>query len=62
MRIRIDRRGLIIGIILGIAMTISGIFVAGYTEGFFLVVILWIVIPVAIVQLGRWIRRKLPRD
>ncbi len=58
MRIRVDRRGLIIGIVLGIAMMITGIFVINYTEGLFLVVILWVVIPVVIVQLGRRIKRR----
>lgn len=42
--------------IFGIAATVSGIFVIRYTEGLFLVVILWIVVPVMLVQLGRRIK------
>jgi hypothetical protein len=53
---RIDRRGLAVGVIFGIAATVSGIFVIRYTEGLFLVVILWIVVPVMLVQLGRRIK------
>jgi len=58
---RINRRGLVIGVIFGIAATLSGIFVIKYTEGLFLVVILWVVIPVMMVQLARrvkaWLRK-----
>lgn len=53
---RISRRGLIIGAIFGIAATLSGIFVIKYTEGLFLVVVLWIVIPVMLVQLARHVK------
>jgi len=61
MAIRISRRGLVIGIALGIAMTVSGIFVINYTEGLFLVVILWIVIPVVMVQIVGRIRARLSK-
>ncbi len=58
---RINRRGLVIGVIFGMAATLSGIFVIKYTEGLFLVVILWVVIPVMMVQLARrvkvWLRK-----
>jgi hypothetical protein len=53
---RINRRGLFIGLAFGIAATLSGIFVIKYTEGLFLVVILWVVIPVMIVQLARRVK------
>lgn len=58
---RISRRGLAVGVIFGTAATVSGIFVIRYTEGLFLVVILWIVIPVMMVQLGRWIKARLSK-
>jgi phosphate/sulfate permease len=58
---RISRRGLIVGAMFGIAATVSGIFVIRYTEGLFLVVILWIVIPVMLVQLGRRIKAWLSK-
>jgi len=58
---RISRRGLIVGMIFGTAATVSGIFVIRYTEGLFLVVILWIVIPVMVVQLGRRIKARLSK-
>jgi hypothetical protein len=58
---RISRRGLVVGVIFGIAATVSGIFVIRYTEGLFLVVILWIVIPVMLVQLGRRIKAWLSK-
>ena len=58
---RVSRRGLVVGVIFGIAATLSGIFVIKYTEGLFLVVILWVVIPVMMVQLARrvkaWLRK-----
>ena len=38
---QISRRGLVVGVIFGAAATVSGIFVIRYTEGLFLVVILW---------------------
>lgn len=53
---RVSRQGLVVGVIFGVAATVSGIFVIKYTEGLFLVVILWIVIPVMLVQLGRRIK------
>jgi len=58
---RINRRGLVVGVMFGIAATVSGIFVIRYTEGLFLVVILWIVIPVMLVQLGRRIKARLSK-
>jgi len=58
---RISRRGLVVGVMFGIAATVSGIFVIRYTEGLFLVVILWIVIPVMLVQLGRRIKAWLSK-
>jgi len=58
---RISRWGLVVGVIFGAAATVSGIFVIRYTEGLFLVVILWIVIPVMLVQLGRRIKAWLSK-
>jgi hypothetical protein len=58
---RISHRGLVIGLMFGVAATVSGIFVIKYTEGLFLVVILWIVIPVMLVQLGRRIKAWLSK-
>jgi hypothetical protein len=58
---RISRRGLVIGVIFGTAATVSGIFVIKYTEGLFLVVIIWMVIPVMLVQLGRRIKAWLSK-
>lgn len=59
MKIRISRRGIILGIVFGVAATISGIVLIKYTEAFFLVVVFWIVAPVMAVQFVRWVRRKL---
>lgn len=56
---KISRRGLAVGIILGIGLTASGIVIIEYTEAFYLVVILWIALPVMIIQAARWIRNKL---
>jgi len=58
LKLRISRRGLILGIILGIGLTLSGIVVIKYTEAFFLVVILWIALPVMIVQFIRWLKNR----
>lgn len=59
LRIKISRRGLAVGIIFGIGLTASGIVIIEYTEAFYLVVILWIALPVMIVQVARWIRNRL---
>jgi len=59
LNIRINRRGITIGILFGIGLTLSGIVVIEYTEAFFLVVILWIALPVMIVQTARWIKTRL---
>ncbi|MDH4123490.1 MAG: hypothetical protein OEV21_05370 [Thermoplasmata archaeon] len=59
---RIERRGAIIGIILGAAALASGIFVINYTETLPLVVILWVILPVMVLQFVRWIRSKFRRD
>ncbi len=59
---RVNRRGLVIGVVFGIAATATGIFVIRYTEGLFLVVILWIVIPVMLVQLGRRIKTRFSKN
>lgn len=58
MRITVSRRGLIIGIVLGIGIMLSGIAVIEYTAAFYLVVILWIALPVIIVQTARRIRNR----
>lgn len=58
MEIRISRRGVLYGVLFGIAATLSGIVVIQYTEAFFLVVIFWIAAPVAIVQFMRWIKAR----
>lgn len=59
LKIRVSRRGVVIGILLGIALTLSGIVVIEYTAAFYLVVILWVALPVMAVQAARWIRRRL---
>lgn len=61
MKLRINRRGIVIGLILGLAATLSGIIVIRYTEGFFLVVILWVVLPVIILQFARRLRDRFRR-
>ena len=62
MRIKVNKRGVVIGVIIGIAATLSGIVVIQYTEAFYLVVILWIALPVMVVQTVRWLRTNLRRD
>lgn len=62
MKIKVSRRGIALGLLFGIAATLTGIFVIRYTEAFYLVVILWIVAPVMIVQLYRRVRRMLGRE
>jgi lipopolysaccharide export LptBFGC system permease protein LptF len=59
LEIRVSRRGIILGIVFGVAATISGIVLIQYTEAFFLVVIFWIIVPVMAVQFIRWVKRKL---
>lgn len=61
MRIKVNKRGVVIGVIIGIAATLSGIVVIQYTEAFYLVVILWIALPVMVVQTVRWLRTNLRR-
>jgi len=60
-RIKVNKRGVVIGVIIGIAATLSGIVVIQYTEAFYLVVILWIALPVMVVQTVRWLRTNLRR-
>ncbi|MEM2839178.1 MAG: hypothetical protein QW505_03080 [Thermoplasmata archaeon] len=62
MKLRISRRGLMLGVILGTCLTLSGIVVIQYTEAFYLVVILWVALPVILVQFVRWIRNKFGRQ
>lgn len=51
-----------LGVILGTCLTLSGIVVIQYTEAFYLVVILWVALPVILVQFVRWIRNKFGRQ
>jgi len=50
-----------LGLLFGVAATISGIVVINYTAAFFLVVIFWIVAPVMVLQLIRWVREAFRR-
>lgn len=62
MKLRVSRRGAIIGIVMGIGLMLSGIIVIQYTEAFFLVVILWIALPIMIVQGIRWLKKTFQRS
>ena len=53
---------MIIGVLLGLGVALSGIVVIQYTEAFFLVVILWVALPVMIIQTARWFKEKLRRE
>jgi hypothetical protein len=41
---------------------ISLMFLISYTDAFYLVIILWIVVPVMLVKMYRWFRSKLKRS
>lgn len=62
MRLRVNRRGAIIGILFGISATLLGIVVIRYTELFILVILLWPVLIIMFVKLFRWIREKITRE
>jgi len=61
LRIKVSRRGVVIGLLFGIAATLLGIVVIEFTDLFILVVLLWPVVLVIGVQLFRWIRKRLER-
>ena len=58
LRLKISRRGAIIGLLFGAAATLLGIVVIRYTEIFILVILLWPVLIVMALKLFRWIRGK----
>ena len=58
MKLKISRRGAVIGILFGIAATLLGIVVIRYTEIFILTILLWPVLIVMAIKLLRWIRQK----
>lgn len=47
-----SRKGLLLGILLGIFLTLTAVFVLEYTEFLFGIILLWIVIPVMIKKLA----------
>lgn len=49
---RYSRKGLLLGLILGIFLTITAIVVMKYTEFLFGIILLWIVIPVMVKKLA----------
>jgi hypothetical protein len=61
-RLKVSRRGVALGLIFGIAATLTGIVVIRYTEAFYLVLVFWIVAPVLLVQSYRCVRRLLGRE
>jgi len=58
LRLKISRKGAIIGLLFGAAATMLGIVVIRYTEIFILVILLWPVLIVMALKLFRWIRGK----
>lgn len=58
LKLKVSRRGVVIGLIFGVAATLLGIVVIRYTEIFILVILLWPVLIVMALKLLRWIRGK----
>jgi len=46
-----SRKGLLLGILLGIFLTLTAIFVVDYTDFLFGIILIWIVIPVMLKRL-----------
>lgn len=61
MKLRISRRGIALGLLFGVAATLTGIVVISYTEAFFLVIIFWAIAPLMLLQFIRWVRRTILR-
>ncbi len=53
-----SRKGLFLGIILGVFLTLTAIAVVEYTEFLFGIILLWIVIPVMIKRLADRLRSR----
>lgn len=61
MKLKMSRRGVALGVLFGVAATLSGIVLISYTQAFFLVVIFWIVAPLMLLQFIRWAKRAVRR-
>ena len=65
---KVDKRMALWGISFGVLATISGVILLGaaqegfFAEGFFLIVISWIVFPVLIALMLSKLRRRKPQD
>ncbi len=55
---RYSKKGLLLGLLLGIFLTLTAVLVVEYTEFLFGIILLWIVIPVMIKKLADRIRSE----
>ena len=53
-----SRKGLLLGLVLGVFLTLTAVFVLKYTEFLFGIILLWIVIPVMLKRLADRIRSR----
>ncbi len=53
-----SRKGLLLGILLGVFLTLTAIAVVEYTEFLFGIILLWIVIPVMLKRLADRLRSR----
>ena len=58
LRLKVSKKGAVIGLIFGAVATLLGIVVIRFTEIFILVILIWPVFVVMALKLVRWIRGK----